>query len=128
MKEMDDDEEDKTISNEYKVILIGESGVGKTSILKCYIEEKFKSDEKATISAEYVDKIIELDNGIKIKLNIWDTVGQENYRSMTKAFYNNVKAALLVYDITDEQSFKEVKDYWYNEIKKFSPIDKSIYI
>ena len=121
---MDDDEE--IYFDEYKVVLIGESGVGKTCIIKSFINEKFKENEKPTVSAEYTEKIMEF-NGKKIQFNIWDTVGQERFRSVTKTFYNNVKVAILVYDITRGKSFEEIKNFWYDDIKTYSPQNKSLY-
>ena len=66
-------------------------------------------------------------NGKKIQFNIWDTVGQERFRSVTKTFYNNAKVAILVYDVTREKSFEEIKNFWYNDIKSYSPQNKSLY-
>ena len=100
---------------EIKMILLGESGVGKTSIIKRYLNDKFDINETSTLSMSYVGKLIELDNK-KIQLNIWDTIGQEKYRSISKLFLNETKIVLLVYSIISEQSFNEL-DYWYNLYK-----------
>ena len=68
-------------------------------------------------------KKIELDNNKKVKLQIWDTAGQEKYRSLAKIFYQNASAAVLVYDITLKKSFEQLKEYWSKEIKTNSPED-----
>ena len=97
---------------ELKMILLGESGVGKTSIINRYFHDKFESNMTSTLSMSYVDKELTIGNK-KIKLNIWDTIGQEKYRSISKLFLNETKIVLLVYDITNLDSFKEL-DYWHN--------------
>ena len=96
---------------ELKMILLGESGVGKTSIIKRYLNDQFDRNEQSTMSMSYVAKTIEVDKK-KITLNIWDTIGQEKYRSISKLFLNETKIVILVYDITSMHSFKEL-DYWY---------------
>lgn len=98
-----------------KILILGGQGVGKTSIIKRYLNDKFDINETSTLSMSYVGKLIELDNK-KIQLNIWDTIGQEKYRSISKLFLNETKIVVLVYSITSEQSFNEL-DYWYNLYK-----------
>ena len=99
-----------------KVVLLGESGVGKTSIINQFIAKKFNPRCATSVSAQFVSKIInfpELERSIKF--DIWDTVGQEKYRSLAKIFYKDAKVIIFVYDITKEFSFKSLKDYWYKE-------------
>ena len=105
-----------------KVVLIGDSGVGKTSITSFYIYEKFDNEITSTTAASFVTKNVRFDeyNG-SIKFEIWDTAGQEMYRSLAKFFYTGAQVAILVYDITNKQSFIEIKKYWYNQIKENSP-------
>ena len=93
-----------------KMILLGESGVGKTSIISRYVNDKFSENFVTSSTMSYVAKIIEK-NKKTIKLNIWDTIGQEKYRSISKLFLNDTKIVILVYDITSEESFKNL-DYW----------------
>ena len=100
-----------------KVVLIGNSGVGKTCISQRYINDSFTNNEQSTVGASYFQKILEID-GKPIHLDIWDTAGQERYRSMGKMFYKDAFIVLFVYDITDKKSFLELKNYWYEEIKK----------
>lgn len=101
---------------EIKCILLGESGVGKTSIISRYVKDKFDSDIVSSTTCCYTDKILEKNN-IKIKLNIWDTIGQEKFRSISKMFLKNTKIVILVYSIISEESFNSL-DYWLNLYKE----------
>ena len=105
-----------------KVVLIGESGVGKTSIISRYTTNTFKSHLMATPGANFVTKnVIMEDEKKSIKFEIWDTAGQERYRALAKVFYKNAS----VYDITRKSSFEELKNYWVKEIKENAPDDIS---
>ena len=105
-----------------KVVLIGESGVGKTSIISRYINNTFKSQLMSTPGANFVHKNVFLEEEQQsIKYEIWDTAGQEKYRSLAKVFYKNASVCVLVYDITRKTSFEELKKYWVNEIKTNAP-------
>ena len=97
---------------EIKMILLGESGVGKTSIIKRIVNEDFNETEESSLAITYLLKEI-VKNDKKIKLNIWDTIGQEQYRSIAKLFLNETKIVILVYSITSKKTFQEL-DYWYN--------------
>ena len=113
---MADDEEKQSIP--CKVVLIGESGVGKTSIISRYISNTFSSVLMATPGANFTTKTIFLqDENQSIKFEIWDTAGQEKYRALAKVFYKNAAVCILVYDITRKASFEELKKYWVQEIK-----------
>ena len=101
---------------ENKVILLGETAVGKTSIIKRYYDDTFDTNEVTTISMSYVDKIIEL-NKMKYKLIIWDTIGQEKYRSISKLFLTEAKIVILVYCIDKKDTFENL-DFWYNLYKE----------
>ena len=101
---------------EIKMILLGESAVGKTSIIKRYYEDRFDENEASSYVMSYVDKIIEIDKK-QYKLNIWDTIGQENYRAISKLFLNDAKIVILVYSIDNKKSFISL-DYWYNLYKE----------
>ena len=106
-----------------KVVLLGESGVGKTCIIARFINNTFEDNIMSTTGASYAGKTLTFDEyqGKSIKFEIWDTAGQEKYRSLTKIFYKDAKAAILVYDITRKSSFDEIKNYWYNQLKDFAP-------
>ena len=100
-----------------KVVLLGESGVGKTSIISQFTTKKFNPRCATSVSAQFISKIVEFPEFEKtIKFDIWDTVGQEKYRSLTKIFYRDAKVIIFVYDITKEFTFNALRDYWYNEV------------
>ena len=101
-----------------KVVLVGESGVGKTSIINRYISDTFSTVLTATPGASFTTKTVFLEDfNQSIKFEIWDTAGQEKYRALAKVFYKNAAVCILVYDITRKKSFEELKNYWVNEIK-----------
>ena len=95
-----------------KILLVGDSAVGKTTLLIKYIEDKFSDTHITTIGVEYKDKVITI-NGRKVNLQIWDTSGQERYQAITKNFYRNADGIIFVFDVTKEESFKHLKD-WLN--------------
>ena len=110
-----------------KVVIIGKSGVGKTSIISRYITNIFKDNLMATPGANFITKTIYMpEENENIKFEIWDTAGQERYRSLAKVFYKNASACILVYDITDKSSFEEIKQYWAPELKDNVPNDISM--
>ena len=112
-----------------KVVLLGESGVGKTSIIAQFTSGKFDPDCVTSLSAQFISKTIEFENLQKaIKFDIWDTAGQEKYRALAKIFYKDAKVIILVYDITDQRSFDEVKSYWYEMVKSNGDQDAMIAI
>lgn len=100
-----------------KFILIGNSGVGKSSMLFQFIEDKFRDGLEPTIGIEFGTKLIKIDN-MSIRLQIWDSAGQENYRSITRSYYRNTICAFLMYDITNRKSFDDVKS-WLEEAKTY---------
>jgi small GTP-binding protein len=104
--------------NTCKVCVVGESGVGKTSIIKRYISDEFDPNNVSTDGANYASKDIEYEEyKKKLVMDIWDTAGQERYRGLGGIFYKDTSIAILVYDITQEKSFQEIKDYWYQQVK-----------
>ena len=121
MKEKDSDDEEEMPT--YKVIVVGESGVGKTSIMNRLIKDNFTEDITPSSSAIYAEKIIKLDKfkGKVLQFGIWDTVGQEKFRSVTKSYFRKATAAIIVYDITKKHSFEEIKNFWYNHVIECSP-------
>ena len=112
-----------------KVVLLGESGVGKTSIIAQFTSGKFDPDCVTSLSAQFISKTIEFENLQKaIKFDIWDTAGQEKYRALAKIFYKDAKVIILVYDITDQKSFEELKNYWYEMVSSNADKDAMIAI
>ena len=104
-----------------KIVLIGESGVGKTSIICQFIDQVFADDRQSTIGGTFSTKIVKWGEGKELRLEIWDTAGQERYRSVTNMFYKDATAAILVYDITSKYTYEELKKYWVKQVKETSP-------
>ena len=99
-----------------KTILVGDSGVGKTSIIGRYLN-KFNENQQATIGASFSNKLENID-GKEILFEIWDTAGQERYRSVNTLFYQDAYICILVYDITSKKSFESLRNYWYDAVKE----------
>ena len=116
---MDDDDNYDLI---FKIVLIGDSGVGKTNILSRFINNEFSLTTQATVGVEFGSKIIKKGEKL-IKLQIWDTAGQERYKSITSAYYKGAKGALIVYDITNRFTFESV-DKWVQDLNSYG--DKNL--
>ena len=99
-----------------KIIVVGDSGVGKTNLINRFASDKFDTNSKATIGVEFVYKTLKINKEI-IKVEVWDTAGEERYRSITSSYYKGANGAIIVYDLTDEESFKNVES-WMNEVIK----------
>ena len=108
--------DDDTPDNEIKVILLGNSGVGKTNIINIVTGGKFEENEKTTSSASFAVKKMKV-RGKEYILNLWDTIGQEQFRQLTKIFYNNSKIVIYVYDITSKESFDDL-NYWTKDVEE----------
>ena len=106
----------------FKLIIVGDTNVGKTNIMGKYIKDQFNVNSKSTIGVEFGTKIITIDNK-KIKAQIWDTAGQERYKSITSAYYKGAKGALIVYDITNKFTFDSV-DKWVQDLNLYG--DKNL--
>jgi len=98
----------------FKILTIGESGVGKTCILRRFVENKFLKNHLATIGIDFKTKTLNINNQ-EIKLKIWDTAGQERFRNITTQYYKGADGIVLVYDVTDEASYEKIKD-WMDQI------------
>lgn len=99
-----------------KVVLLGESGVGKSSIMLRFIANSFKNDSAPTVGASYMSKVIQFSDRT-VKFNIWDTAGQERYHSLAKMYLHDANAAILLYDITNKKTFDSLRR-WYEELKE----------
>ena len=104
------------IEKSFKVMLLGDSSVGKTCFLKRYIDDTFQDVYLSTIGFDYKYKFITLKDGKKIKMQIWDTAGQERFRTIGKGYYKGAHGIILIYDVTSQKSFDSIKT-WLNEIK-----------
>ena len=116
--------DDENYEMMFKVVLVGDSFVGKTNIMSKYIKNEFHEDSKATVGVEFGSKQFTVE-GHSIKAQIWDTAGQERYKAITSAYYKGAKGAFIVYDITRKQSFESV-DKWVNDVSAVA--DKKITI
>ena len=105
-----------------KIVLVGESGVGNTNILSQYVRHKFDINSMTTDSAAQEGKTVRYEeNKISLQMELWDTAGQEKFRSLARFFYKDATAAILVYDITRKESFEGIKNYWHKEILDKTP-------
>ena len=98
-----------------KLIIVGDSGVGKTNLITRFASDKFEKNSKATIGVEFIYKTLKINKDI-FKIEIWDTAGEERYKSITSAYYKGAKGAIIVYDITSEKSFNNIET-WIQEVK-----------
>ena len=103
----------------FKIMVIGESKVGKTSVIKKYTQNKFGGVYLTTVGVDFQDKIINIDDK-KIRLQIWDTAGQERFRNITKNYFNSSNGFLLIYDITDKDSLVHL-NFWSAQIQLNAP-------
>ncbi|CAI2380236.1 unnamed protein product [Moneuplotes crassus] len=100
----------------FKILLIGNSGVGKSSLLLRFSDDTFTGNFMPTIGVDFKIRTLEVD-GKTIKLQIWDTAGQERFKTITSSYYKGAHGIIVVYDVTDKESFKNI-DTWMNEIEK----------
>ena len=108
----------------YKIIIIGDSNVGKSNILSRYTKDQFQGNSKATVGVELGTKFVKVE-GVGAKLQIWDTAGQERYRSLTSSYYKGCHGCFIVYDITNEASFQSIST-WYEQAVKEAGKDVSL--
>ncbi|KAJ0393748.1 hypothetical protein P43SY_005295 [Pythium insidiosum] len=113
-------------TRKFKVVLLGEGRVGKTSILLRYIKGEYDDRQVSTLQASYLDKRLLVDNS-KVQLSLWDTAGQERFHALGPIYYRDADGALLVYDITDEESFRKVRT-WVKELRRIVGDDIDISI
>jgi small GTP-binding protein len=105
--------EAESIAN-FKFIVVGSSGVGKTAILRRLVDNVFTGDSQTTVGVEFLSTSVEVD-GSRVKLQIWDTAGQERFRSIAKAYFRSALGVLLVFDLTSRQSFEDLT-HWLADI------------
>ena len=117
------EEEDSISSETYdkkiKIMIVGETLVGKTSLIRRYTKNKFGGDYLATIGIDFQYKFLDINNK-KIKVELWDTAGQERFKSIAKNYFQSSDGLLIVYDITDKKTFEKLDD-WFEQIKENAP-------
>ena len=123
-EENDNNENNKIIEYTFKIILLGDSLVGKTSFVNRFVSNKFEKYQ-CTINIQNYKKQIKIDKSTLVNLTIWDTAGQEKFRSLTKQYYHDSQGAIIMFDITDKNSFLKVES-WINELIEYGPKDCSI--
>ena len=112
---------------EFKIVLVGNSSVGKTSIYNRFVLNEFSNSYKSTITAESKSRYIKIDKYLFAKLNIWDTMGSEAYRALTRQFYRGAHAAIVIFDLTEQNTFNDVKK-WIKDIKNYGEKNVEIII
>ncbi|CAF0890753.1 unnamed protein product [Brachionus calyciflorus] len=111
---------------DYKVLIIGESRVGKTSIIKRLNNEGFSESTISTVGLDFVNAFFNID-GVTVRLQIWDTAGQERFRTITRSHFRNTKGTVLVYDISDRESFEKL-EYWVDNLSNMNLDREVVYI
>jgi len=112
---------------QFRVILIGDSGVGKSSLLRCFTDGTFAEVSDPTVGVDFFARIIKVADGTPIKLQLWDTAGHERFRSITKSYYRNSVGCLLVFDVCCRSSFLSIGT-WMSEAKKYIDPYKAVFI
>lgn len=102
----------------FKILMIGDSGVGKSCMLLRFVDQQYNETYISTIGVDFRIKTVEID-GRKVKLQIWDTAGQERFRTITSSYYRGAHGVMIVYDVTSASSFTNVKQ-WLHEINRYS--------
>ena len=110
----------------FKIIIIGDSGVGKSSLLKRAVKNSFDNNYQATIGFEFLLMHFRV-NDLKVKFQIWDTCGQEMYRSLVQGFYHNSSLAIIVYNINDEKSFQNIS-VWLQDLRQHTDHDLPVFL
>lgn len=105
---------------QFKLVLLGNASVGKTSIIGRFTRDEFTEFEEPTIGASFLTKRLPLDDGSTVKFDLWDTAGQERYKSLAPMYYKGAAAALVVFDVTSAESFEGAKD-WVRELQQNAP-------
>ena len=122
-----DKEQEEEYYRLYKILLLGDCAVGKSCLLLRYCENSFQESHLSTIGLDFRLKTINLENNRKIRIQIWDTAGEDRFRAITKNYYKGAHGIILIYDVTDQQSFQHIKD-WVDKIKEESNEGVIIYL
>ena len=108
----------EAVDVEVKLLIIGDPGVGKTSLLLRYIENSYTDNYMSTIGFDYKVKIVNINN-TKVRVQIWDTAGQERFRIISSSYYRGAQGVIIAYDVTDKASFENM-NYWFQDFEKYS--------
>ena len=118
---------DPIFEYQFRVILIGDSTVGKSSLLRRFTDETFAEVSDPTVGVDFFAKLVKMSDGTAIKLQLWDTAGQERFRSITKSYYRNSVGVLVVYDICNKESFSHIST-WMSEAKRHIEPHKAVFV
>lgn len=116
--------DDKKV-NLYKVILVGDASVGKTSLLQRFINNKFKFEYNCTIGVDYNVKSLKLNDETTVDLQLWDTCGQERFRTITRQYYRDSNGCIIIFDLSKQESFKNL-ELWTEDVRNFGSSDIQI--
>ena len=108
--------ENANVDFAFKVLLLGDSSVGKTCFLKRYTDNTFQDAYLSTIGFDFKFKFVTLDNGKTVKVQLWDTAGQERFRTIAKSYYKGAHGIILIYDVTNRKTYDNIKK-WLNQIR-----------
>ena len=103
-----------------KTVIVGDSGVGKTCLLVRFIRDFFDDCSQPTLGVDFLSKIVETSQGRRVELQLWDTAGQELFRSVTRGYYRGSSIAFIIFDLTSRMSFQNI-ERWYDDIKEIAP-------
>lgn len=112
-------------SNIFKLLVVGDSGVGKSSVLSRYFKSTFSQDLRTTVGVDYDICDIEI-NGKKVTLQVWDTAGQERFRAITRSFYRHAQGIFLVYDCCNIESLENAKNMWLPDIRRYADANANV--
>ncbi|KAL5009499.1 hypothetical protein ScPMuIL_011804 [Solemya velum] len=112
---------------QFRLILIGDSTVGKSSLLKYFTDGKFSEVCDPTVGVDFYARLLEVKQGVRVKLQLWDTAGQERFRSITRSYYRNSVGVLILFDLTKRKSYENVQS-WMEEAKFHIEPHKAVYV
>ncbi|XP_046396741.1 ras-related protein Rab-18-B-like [Ischnura elegans] len=119
-------EDEVNVLTTLKILIIGDCGVGKSSLLLRFSEDKFDINQEVTMGLDFKHKLITIDDNV-VRLAIWDTAGNERFRALTPNFYRGAQGVILVYDVTERSSFMKL-EWWLNELETFATSDDIVKI
>ncbi|KAJ9529498.1 hypothetical protein QJQ45_013850, partial [Haematococcus lacustris] len=109
----------------FKVLLVGNSGVGKSCILMRFASDRFDEATTSTIGVDFKVKYVTVNN-TKCKLTIWDTAGQERFRTLTSSYYRGAQGIIFVYDVTRRETFEDLENVWLREVDMYATVEDAI--